>query len=256
MIIDMGTPLPGPASDAADSKQAPKDPWTENATVFEAVFNKVNRAVAFQQREFTRMREQIVVQMEEKAEEERKSQAAAAEASSVKELDSQANVSAEDLRSEKSKKTSRPPTILVESQEGEAPEALATINSSRKLLSEHGHSVGGTSKSIGRSTKFMQRVQELSDRQKISKWEEMLSDYYKEGMQEFYAMRSLRQRVCRSLNETQRKFIDYLSRHSDQQRKVNDYCENYNRFSREFPDLIGNLETKKELLNRVDILSK
>ena len=69
-------------------------------------------------------------------------------------------------------------------------------------------------------------------------------------------MRNLRQRVCRSLNDTQRKFINYLGRRSEQQRKINDYCENYNRFSREFPDLIGNPETQKELQNRITILSK
>ena len=69
-------------------------------------------------------------------------------------------------------------------------------------------------------------------------------------------MRNLRQRVCRSLNDTQRKFINYLGRRSEQQRKINDYCENYNRFSREFPDLIGNPETQNELQNRITILSK
>ena len=120
---------------------------------------------------------------------------------------------------------------------------MQTMNSSRRLLSEHMHSVGGTSKSIGRSTKFMQRVMELSERQKIAKWEEMQTEYYTEGMQAFHAMRCLRQRVCRSLNDTQRKFISYLGRRSDQQRRVNEYCDNYNRFSREFPDLIGNAET-------------
>ena len=69
-------------------------------------------------------------------------------------------------------------------------------------------------------------------------------------------MRNLRQRVCHSLNETQRKFINYLGRQSDQQRKINEFCENYNRFSREFPDLIGNPETLKELQNRTRILSQ
>ncbi len=64
-------------------------------------------------------------------------------------------------------------------------------------------------------------------------------------------MRNLRQRVCASLNETQRKFINYLGRKSDQQKRINEYCENYNRFSREFPDLIDNPETKKELQNRI-----
>ena len=120
---------------------------------------------------------------------------------------------------------------------------MKTISSSKKLLSEHLHSVGGTSKSMGRSTKFFQRVQEINDKQKITRWEDMLAEYYTESMKEFSAVRSLRQRVCRSLNETQQKFITYLGRRSEQQRKINDYCENYNRFSREFPDLIGNAET-------------
>ena len=67
----------------------------------------------------------------------------------------------------------------------------------------------------------------------------------------------MRQRVCRSLNETQRKFISYLGRYQKvQQFKINEYCENYNRFSREFPDLIGNQETRKELISRVDVLNK
>jgi hypothetical protein len=79
----------------------------------------------------------------------------------------------------------------------------------------------------------------------------MLAEYYIEGMKEFNAMRNLRQRVCASLNETQRKFINYLGRKSDQQKRINEYCENYNRFSREFPDLIDNPETKKELQNRI-----
>ena len=84
---------------------------------------------------------------------------------------------------------------------------MKTMSSSKRLLSEHMHSVGGTSKSMGRSTKFMQRIQELSDRQKVTKWEEMLQEYYSEGMQSFNAMRMLRQRVCRSLNDTQRETI-------------------------------------------------
>ena len=79
---------------------------------------------------------------------------------------------------------------------------MKTISSSKKLLSEHLHSVGGTSKSMGRSTKFFQRIQEINDKQKVAKWEDMLSDYYSESMKEFNAMRNLRQRVCKSLNET------------------------------------------------------
>jgi len=74
--------------------------------------------------------------------------------------------------------------MSVEVVEGDEdlPEAMKTINSSKKLLSEHLHSVGGTSKSIGRSTKFFQRVQEINEKQKITKWEDMLSEYYSESM--------------------------------------------------------------------------
>ena len=41
----------------------------------------------------------------------------------------------------------------------------------------------------------------------------------------------------------EQKFINYLGRKSDQQLKINEYCDNYNRFSQEFSDLIGNSET-------------
>jgi hypothetical protein len=43
------------------------------------------------------------------------------------------------------------------------PAALFTISSSKKLMSEHMHSVGGTSRSHARSSKFNLRVQEISD---------------------------------------------------------------------------------------------
>lgn len=52
------------------------------------------------------------------------------------------------------------------------------------------NSVG--SRSMGRSTKFSQRVLELNDKQKIIKWEEMLNEYFKEGIHGFQAMRNLR----------------------------------------------------------------
>lgn len=133
-------------------------------------------------------------------------------------------------------------------------EAMKTLSSNKSLHSKQQHSI--TSKSVSRFSKLHQRVQEINEKQKMSKWEEMLAQYFSEGMEEFNSMRNLRQRVCRSLNETQQKFIDYLGRQSDQQQKINEYCDNYNRFSQEFPDLIGNPETQKELLNRIEMLSK
>ena len=40
------------------------------------------------------------------------------------------------------------------------------------------------------------------------------------------------------------------------QKKINEFCESYNRFSGEFPELLESNETREELLNRVSILSK
>ena len=86
-------------------------------------------------------------------------------------------------------------------------EAMKSLSSVRSLHSKHPQSVGGTSKSVSRISKLHQRVQEINDKQKVAKWEDMLTQYFSEGIQEFNAMRNLRQRVCRSLNETQQKFI-------------------------------------------------
>ena len=70
---------------------------------------------------------------------------------------------------------------------------MHTIESSNKLMSEkQPNSVSGTSRSIGRSTKFNQRVLEINDKQKMAKWEDMLAEYFGEGMQGFNEMRSLR----------------------------------------------------------------
>ena len=69
-------------------------------------------------------------------------------------------------------------------------------------------------------------------------------------------MRNLRVNVFKSLNDMQRTFINYLGRRSEMQRKINEFCESYNRFSSEFPELLENEETKLELQNRIDILSQ
>ena len=95
-------------------------------------------------------------------------------------------------------------------------QGLTAAGSGDKPLSEHVQSVGGSTRSMARSARLSQRIQELNDKQKIARWEEMLAEYFSAGMQGFNAMRNLRQRVCRSLNETQAKFVSYLGRQSDQ----------------------------------------
>jgi len=69
-------------------------------------------------------------------------------------------------------------------------------------------------------------------------------------------MRLLRERVFMSLNKTQNSFINFLERQGVLQKKINDFCENYNKFNDEFPQLRDNAKTQEELINRVDILSQ
>jgi len=60
-------------------------------------------------------------------------------------------------------------------------------------------------------------------------------------------MRLLRQRVFLSLNKTQNNFISFLERSGPMQKKINDFCESYNKFSEEFPQLRENQQTQEEL---------
>ena len=79
---------------------------------------------------------------------------------------------------------------------------------SKKLMSDEKSrgpasvSYGDTSRSFAKSSKILQRVSEITDHQKKIKWEEMLSTYYGEGMQQFNLMRNLRVNVFKNLNDT------------------------------------------------------
>ena len=75
----------------------------------------------------------------------------------------------------------------------------------------------------------------------------MVNVYYKEGVQCFNMMRLLRQRVFLSLNKTQNNFISFLERSGPMQKKINDFCESYNKFNEEFPQLRDSQQTQEEL---------
>lgn len=62
---------------------------------------------------------------------------------------------------------------------------------------------GGTSRSFAKS-QILQRISEITEGQKKTKWEDMLSIYYGEGIQQFNMMRNLRVNVFKSLNDMQR----------------------------------------------------
>ena len=130
--------------------------------------------MAFRQREYNSLRDQVRSDLEEqerlKAEEEQRAaeeakRAAEAEGNNEELVASQASlgskknsgVAEEEKRPNSQDKVSSAHEHLqieVEAEE-DAADPMQTMNSSRRLLSEHMHSVGGTSKSIGRSTKFM-----------------------------------------------------------------------------------------------------
>lgn len=82
---------------------------------------------------------------------------------------------------------------------------------------------------------MLKRVYEINDLEKGIKWEQMINTYYKEGLQCFNMMRLLRQRTFFNLNKTQNNFLDFLERSGQLQKKINEFCENYNRFNEEFP---------------------
>jgi len=83
-----------------------------------------------------------------------------------------------------------------------------------------------------------------------------MGNYYSDGMCQFANIRSLRSRVFLNLMETQTQFIKFLDRKSGMQKKLNDFCESYNRFASEYPHLMKNDETRDELLNRLNMLSQ
>lgn len=49
--------------------------------------------------------------------------------------------------------------------------------------------------------------------------------------------------------------MSYICREAPYQRRVNDFCENFNRFSEQYPELRGKDETRTELLKRVSMLN-
>lgn len=97
------------------------------------------------------MRERLCKEMEER-ERTKLEEVAAAENSSAGGRATLSRPASGKLLDEKVASDHKGPIIEVENAENEA---LKTISSSRKLLSVAEGSVGGTSKSIGRSTKFM-----------------------------------------------------------------------------------------------------
>lgn len=128
------------------------------------------------------------------------------------------------------------------------------------LLEEHIDVKNKTMSSFDGTTNKSQRRQklqryELSDNQKINKWEEMLNSYYRHSMQRFHDLVQQRKRIFQLFRKTQSSFLDFICRDSPFQRRVNEFCDNFNRFSEQYPELRFKDETRTELTKRVQILN-
>jgi hypothetical protein len=66
-----------------------------------------------------------------------------------------------------------------------------------------------------KSSLQMQRVYEINDFEKAKRWPRTLATYYRNGMQNFHLLRLQRQTIFRNLNDTQKKYIDFLMRQSN-----------------------------------------
>ena len=185
-----------------------REEWKVKDEVFAAVEAKVDRIIAFRNNEYQQVRENVRKQLATKID---AAEVGSAEVnpegtvnesiigSAEKEAEEAALVASTDALGNIARST--------EKMDDEGRKGFRTIDSKQKLLSEHGTgsvSHGGTSRSFAKSSKMLARVSEISDSMKKQKWEEMLSLYYGEGMQQFNLMRHLRQNVFKSLNDTQR----------------------------------------------------
>ena len=214
-----------------------REDWKGKTEVFESVEEQVDRIIAFRQNEFQQIRSQVRKQLST-LQPVVDDQQLAGGATIEGEMDP------EEAPQEEEGEQEAAPGGEEAKKQLESSRVIGTVES-KKLMSDGPASIshGGTSRSFAKSA-LLQRVSEISEIQKKIKWEEMLSLYYGEGVQQFNMMRVLRQNVFKSLNDMQRQFINYLGRRNDMQKKLNEFCESYNRFSNEFPELLENEETK------------
>ena len=97
-------------------------------------------------------------------------------------------------------------------------------------------SQGGTTISALKK-KQVQRVYQITETEKIQKWQDMTDNYFKNNIRSFHSLSAQRGRIFNLLNDTQQKFIEFLDRYGGMQKKIHEFSENFNRFSEEYPEL-------------------
>jgi len=66
----------------------------------------------------------------------------------------------------------------------------------------------------------------------------MTNQYFSNALHSFHQLHSQRSRIFQLLNETQSNYIDYLSDGQALQKRINEFCDSYNRFCSEYPELL------------------
>jgi|LauGreDrversion4_2_1035121.scaffolds.fasta_scaffold21921_8 hypothetical protein len=59
----------------------------------------------------------------------------------------------------------------------------------------------------------------------------MLNKYFQSSLQGFNQLVKQRKRIFQQFGQTQTNFVNFMCREAPYQKKVNDFCDNYNRFS-------------------------
>jgi hypothetical protein len=181
------------------------DDWKAKDDVFAAVEEKVDRIVEFRQDEYQQVREMVRKKLEaEKIKVENTEVVSQEQLVDGTDAKSSINGSAEKQAAEDAAQVASAEHLSNANEEAKSPiivdgDPMIRTVDSKKLMSEHGTtshiSHGGTSRS--HKSKMMARVSEITESQKKQKWEEMLSQYYGEGMQQFNLMRHLRINVSK-----------------------------------------------------------
>ena len=128
------------------------------------------------------------------------------------------------------------------------------MQDTKETVGDGKSSIGGTTNKSAARRKNQPRF-EINDVQKVNKWEEMLNDYFRQSMTSFMQLSQQRRRIVELYEDSQSRFVDFICREMPYQAKVAEFVDSFNRFSREYPELRSNPETKSELLKRVTILS-
>lgn len=151
-------------------------------------------------------------------------------------------------------------SIIEINQSPEASQRFHFNENSGILLEEQVDTKNKTMSSFdGTTSKSQRRMKlqryELNDNQKINFWEEMLNSYYRNSLQRFNDLVQQRKRIFSLFRKTQSSFLEFICRDSPFQKRVNDFCDNFNRFSEQYPELRLKDETRSELIKRVQILN-